>query len=113
MTDAASQGALSAGRSASAGRRNAAPKNGQPADERRRKQEEEARDKAERQAIAAYWDSLTPEQQEELQAQADAKADPADLARETGVLKRIGQQIRRSEHIRDLLRSHQQQAENA
>lgn len=82
------------------------------ADERRRKQEEEARDKAERQAIAAYWDSLTPEQQKELQAQADAKADPADLARETGVLKRIGQQIRRSEHIRDQLRSRQPQAEN-
>ena len=67
--------------------------------------EEEARDKAEQQAIKAYWEALTPQQQNNVQAAADAKASPADLASETGVLKRMGQQIRRNEYIRDLLRS--------
>ena len=38
--------------------------------ERRRKHEEEARERAEKKAINAYWESLTPEQQAELDAAA-------------------------------------------
>jgi hypothetical protein len=85
----------------------------QEAEERRRQREEEAREKDEQKAVTAYWEALTPEQQAALQAQADAQADPADLAGETGILKRMGQQIRRNEHIRDLLRSQERIAEHA
>jgi hypothetical protein len=50
---------------------------------------------------------LTPELQAELQAVADAQADPADLANEFGPLKRMGQMIRREGYIRQLLHNHQ------
>jgi hypothetical protein len=75
------------------------------AEERRRKQEEEARERAERRAIDAYWESLTPQQQAELQAQADAQADPESLKLETGPFKRLGQQVRRNEYIRRILKT--------
>jgi hypothetical protein len=73
------------------------------AEDRRRQQEQDGREKAERQAIEAYWASLTPEQQAELDAASLAKADAATVAMETGPLKRMGQTIRRHEYIRQLL----------
>jgi Replication initiator protein A len=76
----------------------------QEAEDRRRKQEEEARDRAERKAADAYWAALSEQEQAELQAKADALADPADLARETGAFQRMGQQIQRNEYIRHLLK---------
>ena len=85
----------------------------QAAEDRRRQQEQDAREKAERQAIDAYWESLTPEQQAELDAAAIAQADPATLAMETGPLKRMGQTIRRHEYIRQLLASREQIAAEA
>jgi hypothetical protein len=72
---------------------------------RRQEQEEEAREQAERKAVHNYWESLTPEQQAELQATADASVDPEQLAEETGPLKSFGQMIRRHDHIRQLLKS--------
>ena len=77
----------------------------QAAEERRRKQEADAREHAERQAILAYWESLTPQQQAKLQAEADAQAEAEQLARESGPLKSLGQTIRRHEHIRQLLQA--------
>ena len=72
--------------------------------ERRREHEAEARETRERKEAAAYWEALTPEQQAELQATADAVSNPADLALEKGPLKRMGQRIRREAYIRQLLR---------
>jgi replication initiator protein A len=71
----------------------------------RRQREKAAREKAERAAIAAYWESLTPEQQAELDNEALAQADPEALALETGPLKRLGKQIRRDQFIRQLLKN--------
>jgi hypothetical protein len=42
----------------------------QAAEERRRQREEEARDQAEREEADAYWQSLTPEEQRQLEAEA-------------------------------------------
>jgi hypothetical protein len=81
--------------------------------ERRRQQEEEARERAEKKAVTAYWESLTPQQQAELDAAVNAQADPQTLASETGVLKKFGQQLRRDEHIRQLLCDRQKQAAEA
>lgn len=78
---------------------------------RRQQREQEAAEKAARQDVETYWASLTPEQQAELQAAADAQADPADLANEFGPLKRMGQMIRREGYIRRLL--HNRQSEPA
>lgn len=72
---------------------------------RRRQREEEARERAERQAIDAYWESLTPEQQADLQKAADAQADLKDLANEAGPFRKWGQQIRRVDYIRRLLQA--------
>jgi len=75
----------------------------QAAEERRRQREEEAREQAEKKAINAYWESLTPSQQAELDAVVNALADPETLALETGALAKFGQTIRRHEYIRQLL----------
>ena len=48
-------------------------------EDRRRKREEEAHEQAIKRQVAAYWESLTTEQQAELHAAADAQTDPADL----------------------------------
>lgn len=80
------------------------------AEDRRRQQEQDAHEKAERLAIDAYWTSLTPEQQAELDAATIAQADAATLAMENGPLKRMGQTIRRHEYIRQLLASREQVA---
>lgn len=79
----------------------------QATDKRRREREEEALEKAERQAATDYWDAQTPEQQVEIQAAADALADPELLTMGNGPLKRMGQQIRREAYIRRLLKEQQ------
>ena len=83
-------------------------KEGKAAEDRRRQKTREAREKAESQAIEAYWASMTPEQQAALDAATIEQADPATLAMENGPLKRMGQTIRRHEHIRRLLASREQ-----
>jgi hypothetical protein len=81
------------------------------AEERRRKQQEAAREQAKDKRDTAYWASLTPEQQAQLQAEADAQDDPSHLAAEIGPTKRIGQHIRRLAYIRQMLDSREQAAE--
>jgi hypothetical protein len=73
------------------------------AEHRRREQEKDAAELAERQAIDAYWDSLTPAQQAELDAASAAQADPETLKLETGPFKSWGQRRRRHDYIRKLL----------
>jgi hypothetical protein len=73
--------------------------------QRRHRKEEEARERADKKAIAAYWESLTPEQQAELDAAADAAAAPELMAMDDGPLKRIGQRLRRDGYIRQLLKN--------
>ena len=67
----------------------------------------EARETRERKEATAYWEALTPEQQAELQAAADALGNPDDLALEKGPLKRMGRHIRREAYIRQLLKERQ------
>ena len=69
------------------------------------RQAEAARERTERQAIDAYWSALTPEQQAELDAAATARADPAEVAQESGALRKLGQRVRRDQYIRQLLAS--------
>jgi hypothetical protein len=69
------------------------------AEERRQQQEEKARERAEQQAIDAYWASLTPKQQAAIDAQADAEM----LAMEEGPIRRMGLHIHRADYIRRLL----------
>jgi hypothetical protein len=86
------------------------------ADARRRRREEDAREQAEKKAVDAYWESLTPGQQAELDDTANAGADPEQLAMERSMgvaFQRLGQQLRRGEHIRQLLRDRQRQAAEA
>jgi Replication initiator protein A len=77
------------------------------ANARREQQEEAARKRAEEAVIRAYWESLTPKEQTEMDAAARAQADPETLAVEEGPLReslgRLGQQLRRDAHIRELL----------
>jgi hypothetical protein len=75
------------------------------AEERSRRQEEEDRLRAEREAIDAYWNALTPRQQAELDAASRAEAGPEALALEAGPLHRYWAQIRRQECIRRILQS--------
>jgi hypothetical protein len=77
------------------------------AEDRRREQAEAAREKAERQAINAYWASLTPPQQAELEAAAIAQADADTLALTKGPTRRIGLTIVRDQYIRQLLNDRQ------
>ena len=67
---------------------------------------EEARQRQEKQAINAYWSSLTPDQQSELDTAAIAQADADQLKLiEPGPMKKIGQGILRDGYIRRLLAS--------
>jgi|SRR5579864_7774536 len=77
----------------------------QAAEQRCLERDEKERERAERKAINAYWESLTPEQQAQLQSDADAQADPETLALENGPFKRMGRQIRRDQYIRELLKT--------
>ena len=75
------------------------------AEGRRCKQSDEARDQAERKAIAAYWESLTPRQQTDLDAACDALADAETLAGEKGRYQDTFRLVRRRAYIRQLLES--------
>ena len=77
------------------------------AEERHQNQKQEAAEQSEHKHMIAYWESLTPEQQTDLQAAADALADPDELASQTGPFKSFGQTIRRQEYIKKLLRNRQ------
>jgi Replication initiator protein A len=79
----------------------------QAVEERRRKQQQEADEKAESKAVSDHWESLTPEQQAELDAASIAAADPATLANENGPFKASLQRFRREGYIRQLLRNRQ------
>jgi hypothetical protein len=70
---------------------------------RRRQREQESRDRAEQQAVDAYWAALTPEQQATLDAESLARADPAAQALEAGPLGKLMQRSRRDEYIRHML----------
>ena len=72
-------------------------------EEIRRRRREEAEERSKDRRDRAYWESLGPERQAALQAEADAEVDPAELARETGPLQRLGRQSRRMAAIRALL----------
>lgn len=72
----------------------------QEAENRRRDAEKLARERAETQAIDAYWHSLSPEQQAEIDAASKAQADPKDIARESGPLGPNLQRIRRETYLR-------------
>jgi hypothetical protein len=71
--------------------------------EYRRKQAVAEAELAERKAIAAYWESCTPERQAEIDKESTALADPKTLALEHGPFKKMGEQLRREEYIRQLL----------
>ena len=77
------------------------------AEEHRRKHEENARQQAEQAAVQAYWKSLTPEAQAELEAAALAQAGPETITIEDGPLheslRRLSQHRRRDDYIRQLL----------
>ena len=75
---------------------------------KRQKQEEDERDRVEREAVFRYWNSLSPEQQEVLQAKADAEASPEALSLEIGPFKKMGQTLRREAYIRRLLEAPEQ-----
>lgn len=73
------------------------------AEERRRKQAADAQEQAEQQAVLAYWNALSPQEQAELDARLEAEEDPAKLAMQTGPLKNFGRIMRRHPYIRQLL----------
>ncbi len=70
---------------------------------------EDARAREEHQAVIAYWNSLSPEEQEVVDAAAMAVADPLILADNRGMpaIERIYRIGLRNDYIRDLLRSKQ------
>jgi ribosomal protein S17E len=70
------------------------------AEDHRRQQQADARQRAEAEQIEAFWNALTPEQQATLDADSLVLADPDILAMEKGPLKRIGRRIRRHAYIR-------------
>jgi hypothetical protein len=81
------------------------------AEERRQQRERESHERAERRAIAAYWESLTAEQQAALDATATAQADAEDRKLiEPGPMQRIGMSILRDKHIRQILQSQSAEA---
>lgn len=49
---------------------------------------------------AAYWGSLTPGERAALQAEADAGAEPSELAREEGPLGKVGRRVRLNAYLR-------------
>lgn len=76
----------------------------QEAESRRLERERKAREKTERQATAAYWEALTPEQQAAHDAEAIAQADAEERALiEPGPMQKYGMGILRHNHIRRLL----------
>jgi hypothetical protein len=75
------------------------------AEARRREKEQAAREKAEKKAIIAYYEALTPEQKAAHDTAAIAQADAEERKLiEPGPMKRIGMGILRDKHTRQLLR---------
>jgi hypothetical protein len=75
------------------------------AEERRREQEEAARIRKENQALAAFWNGLTPEQQAAHDAAAIDQADAEELKLiEPGPVQKIGMGIVRDNYTRKRLR---------
>lgn len=70
---------------------------------RRREQGERARLHAEREQIAAYWESLSREQQAEIDAASKAESSAEDLALEQGPFKQTVERNRREAYLRRLL----------
>ena len=64
-------------------------------------------------AVKAYWESLTPEQQAELDAESIAQADPESLTWENGPMKEAIRRLRRDQYIRTLLKSRKSLAAEA
>ncbi len=83
------------------------------AEAKRREREEEEHERSEKRAINAYWQSLTPAQQAELDAVIDAQADAGTLAAEQGPLQGTFRRIRRHAYIRQLLENHERTAVEA
>jgi hypothetical protein len=77
----------------------------QAAEEQRRRQDQGARERAERLAIAAYWNALTPEQQAAHDAEAVARADAEELKLIVpGPIGRLGLSWIRDQYLTRLLR---------
>jgi len=80
----------------------------QESEERRQRLAADAIEKAKKKRDDAYWESLTPEQQAQLDAEIDAASDAATLEMENKgdvAIRRISRRLRRMEHIRRLLDS--------
>jgi hypothetical protein len=73
------------------------------AKEYHRQQAERARERAERTAVEAYWNSLSPAEQTSLDEKSYAQANPDVLRIEDGPLRTLGQSIRREAYIRQIL----------
>lgn len=76
------------------------------AEAQRREREHDAREHAKQQRDVAYWDALTEAERDALDAASRAQADPearALEARSDPIARRIGQHLRRSAYIRQLL----------
>jgi hypothetical protein len=82
------------------------------AEDRRRKQQEDAIEQGKQKRDVAYWAQLTPEEQAQLQAKADASVDAQELAKQARPLRELGQGMRRREYIRRML-DEQEQATKA
>jgi Replication initiator protein A len=80
------------------------------AEAKRHEREEEERARNEKRAINAYWQSLMPVQQAELDAVIDAQADAETLAAEQGPLQGTFRRIRRHAYIRQLLENRERTA---
>ena len=83
------------------------------AEAKRHEREEEERARNEKRAINAYWQSLTPVQQAELDAVIDAQADAEALATEQGPLQGTFRRMRRHAYIRQLLEDRERTAVEA
>jgi hypothetical protein len=78
----------------------------QAAEARRQERQKQAAAKAEREALAAYWNALTPEEQVAHDAAAIAQADAEDRKLiEPGPMKRIGLTLLRDKYTRRLLQA--------
>lgn len=80
-----------------------AAKEKQAHEQKREEQAQKQKKNQELAAIEGYWQSLSKEQQQALQAAADASTDTEQLKMEQGPFKKMGQRIRREEYIRLLL----------
>ena len=79
---------------------------GRAAERSRLERAEAALEREKRRRDAAYWESLTPGEQAELDAEALAQADPESRAMEARggrTLERLIRQVRRGDYIRQLL----------